>query len=134
VSQHGVWSAVRASVRSTWPFRRLSGRTMSVLAANVAVMPDPRVPERGRLFLRELTAQLANHASPNCSDIADAIDMDENESGHVMHWHSVDADTRGRACGGRGSTPVQLRPVHDGSARTDGPRGPISRHGEPPAP
>jgi hypothetical protein len=63
--------------------------TVSVLAANVAVMPDPWVLERGRLFLRELTAQLATGASPNCNDIAAAIDMDENESGHVMHWLSL---------------------------------------------
>lgn len=60
-----------------------------MLAAKVPVMPDPWVPERGRLFLRELTAQLAIGATPNCNDIADAIDMDENESGHVMHWLSV---------------------------------------------
>lgn len=49
-------------------------------------MPDRWVPERGRLFLRELTAQLARGASPNCNDVADAIDMDEHESGEVMHW------------------------------------------------
>ena len=49
-------------------------------------MPDPWVPERGRLFLRELTAQLAMSASPNCNDVTDAIDMDEHESGEVMHW------------------------------------------------
>lgn len=62
-----------------------------MLATNVTFMPDPWVPERGRMFLRELTAQLATGAKPNCNDIADAINMDENESGHVMAWLAVES-------------------------------------------
>jgi hypothetical protein len=57
-------------------------------------MPDPWVPERGRLFLRELAAQLATGTSPNCNDVADAIGMDENESAQVMHWLTLESLVR----------------------------------------
>ena len=54
-------------------------------------MPQPWVPERGRLFLLELAAQLASGTAPNCNDVADAIGMDERESSEVMYWLALES-------------------------------------------
>jgi hypothetical protein len=57
-------------------------------------MPEPWVPERARLFLRELAAQRASGTSPNCNEVADAIGMDEHESSEVMYWLALESLVR----------------------------------------